>query len=1262
MYWKAGRTPLTKLNFSDKEYLFSKKFNIAGFDYYNGGIFEFLNQRTSMISKSTSAIVDEFDWRTRHDATTNTSNYFNPNGDGWITFPENQNSCNSCYIFSTTHTFADYINIHSNFMYNYNLSEEEILICTNNCGNCIQGGSPYCVLNYIQNHGIHIATACSSYMTTPTPTCSTVCWGNSLFKFANISSYFYTIDQLKLALIQKGPISSGLNSTIFPSLGHAMELIAYKTIHAGDTVYITNIDTIIIGSNSNLIGQVSWIFKNSLDPTQYFRFYGDYTTVYIRDALSGPVTKITGSIIDTIQPVCKDEDGDGYYWWGVEPDPDQCNCPPGVLADQEDCNDNDPMVGPYNLDTITNSTPMYSCTPNKCTTISTPIDIYGDSTWYDFKHVNQNIIIHSGGKLIIHGQVFFSPGAKIVVQSQGLLYLNGDFINTPARLSSGCGQMWGGIELQGDPWQNQDSIQFSYAAEHQGTIIIQNGIIENAFCGIKTFNSNALHENSGEEPEPIGYPSGGIIKADSATFRNNKIGVEFYPYRNGSLPNRSFFRSCKFITNESLLNGIKPINLLKLTWVNKIEILGCSFRNKYYTSSINPPYSERGIGVYSYNSDLFIDELIQSNKITKTEFEDLERGIYALHSGIGQSIISVQNSKFNSNHFGAYFSGYREVTPLEIKNNQFQLSENFNSDTLYCLYLDNCSGYKVTKNQFNGSALGGQTKKLGIIVNNSGARTNYIYNNGLFEGLTNALQGQNINHGIYTPDGWDPGSVSIETGLHFICNDFKDCKNDIIISENLNANNNTGIDYFQRNASNAMGTQQPAGNTFSNLQTPHQWDINIHDSVGNIQYSYHTLGPLNIRLRPTQVSNPNKVNYDQYNLTYSKDTSCNGNFYPTLSKEYLRLLISESKTKIDSLTNLLHVLTDNGSTDTLKSTIENGTPNQSYDVYQYLMSASPYLSDTVLKASILKENVIPNAMLRDIMVANPQSTKSEILISTLDQRNNPMPDSMWAEILQGKDTIGAMECIRSEFSGWIQRYDLYFNNLMTVFLTDNFSPYSSDSLYLLLYNNNLNSRYNLLNYFLNLHNFTQAYNVLHEIPFNFTLSDEDQFEFQNFSTLIPILERLADDTFGIKPPDSLQILVLQELALYDFSFAGSFARNILISNGSLNYHEPILLESAAKSSKFFNFYRKKTNVAPEFMIFPNPCKDYIILNYQKNQPTDIATATIIKGNGVILATLLLQKSSNQTIIPLKDDPPGNYFIQLRVNGINQGSRQFIKLN
>ncbi len=86
----------------------------------------------------------------------------------------------------------------------------------------------------------------------------------------------------------------------------------------------------------------------------------------------------------------------------------------------------------------------------------------------------------------------------------------------------------------------------------------------------------------------------------------------------------------------------------------------------------------------------------------------------------------------------------------------------------------------------------------------------------------------------------------------------------------------------------------------------------------------------------------------------------------------------------------------------LNSEIETSSPPEAVQVYNELMAESPNLSEAVVESTIEKETVLPNAMVRDVMVANPHTAKSLVLLEKLDDRFDPMPDYMKAQILAGR--------------------------------------------------------------------------------------------------------------------------------------------------------------------------------------------------------------------------------------------------------------------
>ena len=1286
MYWRAGRTGLVKMNFSEKENLFGNKYNIEGFDYYKGGVYENIFRKCNSNSVGTH-MVGTFDWRSRHNANDTNSPYYD--GDthpenlrsGWMTPVRNQYHSGTCWVFCALGQVEARLNIYYNSHYNipnnrhhYDIDlAEQYMLCHISNASCNSGGQSGTVL-FTLRYLTCMEEACNQFKCFDTNS-NMMCWDTCTswlprrVGITNWHSYNFPPgvvldiqkeDSLKKLIITQGPMGSGWYG--IPS--HAMVLIGYHIILPNSLVYKgTGEDDpdIIVGSGSRLSNSTQWIFKNSWDTNQPWPSpvcsVGD---IGDPDTITGPLNMVHFYVSHQ----CTDEDHDGYYWWGISKYPQECGCPPGVKLSEEDCNDADPNLGPYVLDTIQSDSLLYSCKPNNCATIQTQFIVpkyQNDTTWKTNQHINHDIVIDSNHCLTIKCEVFFTPGAKIIVKPGGRLLLKPTVKQGsiyPSRLSSSCGQFWGGIELWGNPVSPQISC-------YQGTLIADTSIVENATHGIETLIPGWQPDwpgGGGGVPLPPGLPTGGIIKATGSTFKNNIIGVELYPYRDGTRNNISFFNHCKFVTDQDLFANVKPENLLKLDGINSINIQNCSFTNNNYSAtSLN--YNKRGTGLYSYNSQWYI--LGDS-----TIFERLKYGIYSMTSALGESAVKLRYATFSSNKYGSYFSGYTDINPFDVDSNKFIFNQNIgNADSLYGLYLNNCSGYNVKGNNFDGTYFNGNvnTKLLGLIVNNTGGRTNYIYDNKFIK-LYFALQGLNKNYdllpAIMYPNWWKIAPYP-QTGLCFICNNFESNTNDII--DNYDHNNPPdikGITYYQRNMSNLIPEQKPAGNIFSSshCDTCNNYDINMDDFVQDIQYTFHkTSVPTGLRLKPLYIFDSTKVYKDGQDVTYTKVISCpDTGFYPSMNVGGLSSIIRQANYKIDSLSSLLNQLLDDGSTDTLQEKVQNSTSNQSYDIYQSLMNPSPYLSDTVLKSSIEKEDVLPNAMIRDIMVANPQSAKNENLLNAIDKRITPMPDSMWVEILDGRDIIGAEEHLLWELSGWIQTRDFYFHALINHYLCDTIDSWAIDSLVSLLENTNrLEAKYYLFYYYLNRHDFTQADNVLQNIPSEFNLSTDEHNIYTEYSTLLPILQQIYNDTLGYYIQDSLQITDLEQLALNDKNLPGAFARNILISSGIIYYKEPIILETDLKSSRIIHNYEKKIQISGEFKVYPNPCKDYVIAEYTKGELTDLCYINLYDKSGKRIASFSMKHSADQVVIPLQQYPKGNYFLQLFVNGKSKGVKKII---
>jgi hypothetical protein len=952
---------------------------------------------------------------------------------------------------------------------------------------------------------------------------------------------------------------------------------------------------------------------------------------------------------------CTDEDHDGYYWWGISPLNLNCNCPQGVKAEEEDCNDNDASVKYYGAD--------YSCLPIDCSTSTVPMVISATPPpWNTDRHVNQDVIIDHGVTLTITAQVFFTPGAKIIVKPGGRLNLFGQFIGGiqyEAKLSSSCADPWVGVELWGNPDLSQEYNSPYFI--NQGFIYIDHGIIENSICGIKTFIPGWLPDGPvGNIVLPFynGLPTGGVVQATKATFRNNIIGVEFYPYKQkdnygNAIDNASYFNKCLFTANNNCLNNYSLQYSLKFDGNNRIPIKGCIFENQQTDISSN-----RGTGLYSINSIIDIDKYNQY----ETSFSKYKYGIYGIHTGSSTASVLVKNTTFSDNDIGSYYTGYTGVNPLSVLNNYFSSYMDWSNIVLkYGLYLNNCTGYKVQQNTFIKLGNLNGISVIGTIVNNSGPVTNYIYDN-TFSNLSIGIEGLNDNLPTNNVDGQGIPLQSVGTGLHFVCNNFENMnlssQSKIFVTQD-NTSIGTGIGYYQQNMGNVPPYQKPAGNNFSVNET--SYDLNMDANVHDIQYLYHQFCPTGVRTEPKNILNANKVHKSYLlNSTYYRKTnntpSCPDNF-PLLDKIEIRNNLTAAQEKVDSLILILKSLIDGGSTDNLLTAVNYSTPYQADSIYQDLITPSPYLSDTVVKTSIQKEEVLSNDLIKNIMVANPQSAKNDDLIEELSNRSVPMPDSMLLEILNGKDTVGELEVLKSTLVAWVQARDMYYKSLVDFYLSDTSDSSSGDSLRILLSNTSrLYAKYMLFSYYCDLNNFDGALEVLDSIPTHFHLDIEDQNTYDRLLTLLPLLKGFLNDSCGYNMPDSLQILSLNDLASSDYDLPGSLARNILTVCGLINYEEPIVTETSLKfmiQTKPVIFSKKS-----DFTVFPNPCKNYVITKCLKNI---IFTVDLIDESGKKISSFN-SGETNQLIVPFQNLSSGNYFLRINVDGIQKEVKKIIHLN
>lgn len=417
----------------------------GGIEYYAGGIFEW-GHSSSYAKGSRSQCIDHWDWRNRH-------------GTNWMTSVKSQKWTAFCTVFSSVGCVEALTNLYFNRKLDLDLSEQEVIDCSDTVshGN-YSAFSLGVVFNYLKNNGICdeqayplslrsginvIYDTCLSGTITP----------NDIISINDWSALSGSIeDDVKKGIISKGPMVSGWTKM---GDGHSMVLVGYGTIHAGDSIscYDSTTNSVytagVINSGDPRIGSTYWIFKNSWgvepnnpsdDGYMYILFpdtnaYGHYIGMTVPRYFTFPILSQRLSESDI---AILDEDGDGYYNWGLGPKPASC---PAWIPSQPDGDDTDPSR--HYMDVFGNFPEVYTF-PIGTDLVHTNRTISGNEELMQDIEINHDVtltitgsayclenvkITNFGGTLIIDGGVLanadivLNPPCSLIIRNGGTIFM-----------------------------------------------------------------------------------------------------------------------------------------------------------------------------------------------------------------------------------------------------------------------------------------------------------------------------------------------------------------------------------------------------------------------------------------------------------------------------------------------------------------------------------------------------------------------------------------------------------------------------------------------------------------------------------------------------------------------------------------------------------------------------------------------------------------------------------------------------------------------
>jgi hypothetical protein len=663
--------------------------------------------------------------------------------------------------------------------------------------------------------------------------------------------------------------------------------------------------------------------------------------------------------------------------------------------------------------------------------------------------------------------------------------------------------------------------------------------------------------------------------------------------------------------------------------VEGIRIIGCRFKNLKVNNNSNRGYGIRSMdakyNVVSYCSSPVLP--CPTGSLIQSEFQGLYAGIEALNT-MSTKTIYVNDAIFRDNSYGVKLDA---VPNARIIFSDFYIGANPNCPnfTGIGIELNNCNGYSVEENKFtyyntrpNGNNFIGIRIK-GPITPPYSVLYNEIYKND-FNGITAGNLSEGANGSLTPPF----------SGLCYFCNsNLGNVSNDFYVDT-------LGIAIYQGTSTSS------AGNVFSHTGSNPYSDFNNHGEWP-IDYTYYSGNPGTQGVpgeKPIYYYNVFLFATPNQNLCLSNYGSGNSNLKLTDNQiNALEQQFANNSVAYDNLLVLYETLKDGGSTALKEAEIVSSTPSQTMELRDELLGSSPHLSKDVLKKAADKYDVLPDAILFEILSANPDELRNEELLTHLAKRTPPFPDYM-IELLRAFASGSSYKTtLQKQLSSFNANKTKAVYALLRDMLIDTVPELSRvrnwlDNL------QNIQADYQIIDSYLQQKNATSAMALVNMLPQLYAMDTDAQAEYDLYKDLKIIQSDLINEEKNVYELSQAQISELQGIAQNSKGLAGVQAKNIL----SFVYGYAYLNCAEIKDDPKIKSVKKdlgellKKVYEPQVTVFPNPARDWAAFSYALPSNVDNTFIRIADLKGQLITILPVKTTKGEVIWDTREVESGIY--------------------
>jgi len=774
----------------------------------------------------------------------------------------------------------------------------------------------------------------------------------------------------------------------------------------------------------------------------------------------------------------------------------------------------------------------------------------------------------------------FTEGNKILVEPGSKLILDG---TTVTRFED-CGYRWNGIYVSGNSTASQSLNPTLF-----GTVILKNGaVIEHADGALNNFGldaNNSIDWNS----------FGGIIQCTDVIFKNNRRSGQFMAYTNKNasgnpINDKSFFKKCSFSIDNDMLNGSYLYAHISQWATRGIAVNGCTFSNTQTAAD-----ADRGTGILTIDARLTVKDHCNSNNSpcpsgqeVHSSFTGLRYGMHVTGGGNGNAVTNVSGATFTGNVQNGLYAG--STDNLTVAACTLNVST---PNSPVGIYLETTPTNYIHDNVFDGT---GGSYTTGIVAKNLGGTAKHIYSNE----FKNLMVGSNAAG----------GNKSTSAGLRFLCNNYLNNAWPITVLSSTPVIGTQGI--AQHQGSNGNG----AGNTFSGSS----WYNLYTNGVQPITYWY-------VGTPPSYAGAVTVSNAGTEDCTNPAKKS-------TLMADY-----QEAVTELEQKQTELAAIEDAGDTEGAMMAVTLAGVGEELQLRNKLLQISPNVSEEVLKATVQKPAPMPNAMLRDVLVANPQAGKAAEVMEAVDMLPTPMDEHMLEQIEVASYSLSPKERKESEVAAYLGNKERLASEVVFELMQDslNYNPKAAKTF--LTAKDDLDADMELMK----IHAAEGNTEGMDEAAARIAarqLSESEAIRMEGYSEYRTLEKGLLEQNKGWLQADSSEIAQLLNLS-NDETVAGQYAQNILEFMGIAEFEKEVLFPVLQPEGKKEGQINRPTSLG-FVTVQPVPAREYIIVKYDVSHLGEGAVFELLDVSSKPMLSHTLQNSMDETVIDLRGIKAGNY--------------------